>query len=453
MAELKDIKVGREIEGEVVKVTQNQILVDCGYITEGTIHIEHLTTKKISSCEELVKVGDKIRATVKKVSDGDTNPLLLLSCIELENREKYYEAIKEIRKKEPFEAKVKKAVKEGLLLDYKTVELLLPDKLIDLEEIDKTTLVGKTVTVKYVAENHENRKTTIIVDRKSVQYFARKAEKEAEFNQINVGDVVNGEVVRLTNYGAFVRFNHNEGLIPFTELSHYHLHSVEEAVKVGDQVEVKVIKKTDSKLTLSIKELQKKPWDLFLENHKVGDEVEVKVVKKMQYGLLAEIDKEVCGVINRQDYSWNPNYNLAGEVEVGTVITVKITSIDKKNQRVSLSKKHLEYNPWSDVKLRKGDQVSATVVRFEENTVVLQVENVFGTMAFNEVSTEKGKAEDMLKVGDVITCEVLACYPKEWKLVLSKKVIEDRKNRETYEEYLKENVSSSTSLGDYFKKK
>ena len=449
MAELKDIKVGKEISGTVYKVEDNQVLVDCGYVTEGVIHKEFLTVKKISSCKEVVKVGDQIKAVVKKVHDGDDFPVLLLSCIDLEKKALYFDEVKKIRSKEPFTATVKKVVKDGLLLESNSVELFLPDKLVDLEEVDKKTLVGKEVTVKYVAENKETKQ--IVVDRKSLQYLAKKEARDNEFNSFNVDDVVTGTVVRVVEYGAFVKFNLIEGLIPFTELSHYHIKAVTDVVNEGEEVTVKVIKKTDSKLTLSVKALQEKPWDLFLANHKAGEEVEVKVVKKMQFGLLCEIEREVCGVINRQDYSWNPEYNLAGEVSEGDTLTVKILAIDKKNRKVALSKKHLEYNPWADVTLRKGDLVSATVVRFEEKAVVLQVGNVEGTMGFNDYSVEPVKVEDHLHVGDVIEAEVVSCYPKEWKLTLSKKVIEIRKNRETYEEYLKENVSSSTSLKDLLK--
>lgn len=241
-------------------------------------------------------------------------------------------------------------------------------------------------------------------------------------------------------------------MIHISEVSHYHVKNVNDFLSVGDEVEAKIIKIKGKKVSLSLKALQPTPWDEFLKNHKVGDKVEGKIVRKMQFGMLLEVEKEVVGLLNRFDYSWNPQENLAGTVEVGDVLEVEITSIDKKKQQFSLSKKHLEYNPWADLKLKKGELISATVLRAEEKGAVVGVEEVEGFLPISEISTERiNRVEDVLKVDDIITVEVLDFFPKEWKLVVSMKSVQEKKNRAEYESQLKENVSANQSLADLFK--
>lgn len=172
---------------------------------------------------------------------------------------------------------------------------------------------------------------------------------------------------RIAEFGAFVSLGEfTEGLLHISEISHYHVKKVEDFLEVGQVVEVKVIKKKGKKISLSMKVLQETPWHIFLKNHKVGDKVTGTIVRKMQYGMLVEVEREVVGLLNRFDYSWNPEENLAGNVEVGDELELKITSINKSKEQFTLSKKHLEYNPWSDLKFKKGELVSAEVKRIEE---------------------------------------------------------------------------------------
>jgi small subunit ribosomal protein S1 len=351
--------------------------------------------------------------------------------------------------------KVKKSVKGGLILDYKSIEAFLPDSLIFLpsEENNKEALVGKTIEARIIEIKQVRNKDKIVVNRKQLVYEGLKSQEKAEIESLNVDDVVKVKIERITDYGAFASISeHVDGLIHISEVSHYHVKNVNDYLNVGDEVEAKIIKIKGKKVSLSLKALQPTPWDEFLKNHKVGDKVEGKIVRKMQFGMLLEVEKEVVGLLNRFDYSWNPQENLAGTVEVGDTLEVEITSIDKKKQQFSLSKKHLEYNPWADLKLKKGELISATVLRAEEKGAVVGVEEVEGFLPISEISTERiNRVEDVLKIDDIITVEVLDFFPKEWKLVVSMKSVQEKKNRAEYESQLKENVSANQSLADLFK--
>ena len=173
----------------------------------------------------------------------------------------------------------------------------------------------------------------------------------------------------------------------------------------------------------------------------------------MQFGMLIEVEKEIRGFISRFDYSWNPNDNLAGLVQVGDSLELQITSFDLEKQQFTLSKKHLEYNPWADFKVRVGDTVSATVKSILEKGALVEVTGVEGFLPINELKEERvQKVDEVVKVGDVLQVEVLQVFPKEWKLTVSLKKAQDKVNRSEFEPHLKDNVSANQSLADLFAK-
>jgi small subunit ribosomal protein S1 len=447
-------KVGDIVTGTVVKVGKEEVWVDINYACEGVIYKDYLSLNKLESAEDILKEGDQIKVKVTKFNRGD-NDLLLLSRIDILKNELQEGVRNALEVGKDFDFKVKKAVNGGLILDHKGIEAFLPDSLIFIQEENgnKDDLVNKTIKARIIDITKDRNKDKITVNRKQLVYENLKAQEKEELNAIKEDDIVKVKISRISDFGAFASISdHLDGLIHISEISHYHVKDVNEYLSVGMEVEAKVIKIKGKKISLSLKALQKTPWDLFLENHKVGDKVTGKIIKKMQFGMLLEIEKEVKGLLNRFDYSWNPNENLAGTVEVGDTLEVKITSIDKKKQQFTLSKKHLDYNPWADLKLKKGEQVSATVLRIEEKGAIVGVEEVEGYLPISEISTERiNRVEDVLKVNDIITVEVLDFFPKEWKLTVSLKSIQEKKNRAEYENQLQENVSSNQNMADLLK--
>lgn len=448
-------KVGDIVTGTVVKVNKEEVLVDINYSCEGVIYKDYLSLNKINSAEDLLKEGDKIKVKVTQFKKGDESDSLLLSRIDILKSELHQEVKNNLEVNKDYDFKVKKNVKGGLVLDHQGIEAFLPESLIFLqnETQDKDALVNKTIKARIIEITKQGNRDKIVVNRKQLVYEDLKLQEQKELDKIKLDDVVKVQIERITDFGAFAKISSFvEGMIHVSEVSHYHVKNINDYLHVGDELEAKVIKIKGKKISLSLKALKPTPWDLFLEKHKVGDTVNATVVRKMQYGMLLEVEQEIIGLLNRFDYSWNPQENLAGNVQVGDKIEVEITSIDKKKQQFTLSKKHLEYNPWADIKLKKGEHISATIKRIEEKGAVVQVEEVEGFLPISEISTERiGKVEEAVKVNDIVTVEVLEFYPKEWKLIVSLKTIIDKKNRAEYESQLQENVSANQSLEDIFK--
>ena len=453
----KKPKPGQVVTGEVIQVTKDEVLIDIGFTSEGVIYKEHLDLGKVESAKDILNKGDKIEVKVvryNETKDGTTFPLL--SRKDILRNELRKENLEQLEVGQQYDFKVKKAVKGGLLLDYTGLEVFLPDSLIFLREEDqnKENLVNKTIKAELIEKKTEGRNINLIANRKQVAYEEKRAERKEELESLAEGQVVKVSIERIKDFGAFAKItDHIDGLIHISEISHYHVKDITEYINEGDEVEAKIIKIKGKKVSLSLKALKPTPWDQFIETHKVGDKVEGTIVRKMQFGMLLEVEKEVVGLLNRFDYSWNPNENLAGEVEVGDTLEVEITSINKRKKQFSVSKKHLEYNPWADLKFKKGDIVSAEVVRLEDNGAVVKIEEVEGFLPIGEVSPEHiSDLSNELKPEDIISVEVTDFNPKKWHLTVSKKSIQEKKERAAFESELKENVSSNQSLEDLFKK-
>lgn len=321
-------KVGDIVTGTVVKVGKEEVWVDINYACEGVIYKDYLSLDKLQSAHDILKEGDQIKVKVTQFKKGDESDSLLLSRIDILKNELQDEVRNNLEVGKDFDFRVKRSVKGGLVLDHHGIEAFLPDSLIFIQEEagNKDNLVNKTIKARIVEMSRERNRDKIIVNRKQLVYEGLKEAEKEEINSLNVDDVIKVRIARLADFGAFAKISdHVDGLIHISEVSHYHVKKVDEYLNIGDEVDAKIIKIKGKKVSLSLKALQPTPWDSFLEKYKVGDKVEGKIVRKMQYGMLIEIEKEVVGLLNRFDYSWNPRENLAGEVEVGQTIEVEIT--------------------------------------------------------------------------------------------------------------------------------
>jgi len=449
---MSNLRVGTIVTGEVFSVDDNLAYVSVGGKQEGRIYLEYYTTNKdVKSLKEVLKPGDQIRVEVMKMSDS----LPLLSRLGIEEKEKRDKVIKKIMNHKPFMAQCTGKNKNNeYVLNKDGVNLVLPENYVDLKnDFDKDSIIGTEVKVVFVkSEQDEKGRTHMVVSRKQVQYNEEKKAREEEFASINVDDVLEGTVERLADFGAFIKFKEIDGLCHLSEISHYRINNPAEALTVGDKVQVKVIKKTETKIHLSIKALQKTPWEIFNENHQSGDIVDCVIVKKSEKYMLCSPEKEIMGILNQSDYSWNRDENFAGTVNEGDTVKLQITYLDKEKNRMTLSKKSLEYNPWQDVHIKLHDIVTGTVERFTNTGAIIKVGNVEGFLSDRDSSEEGNKkAADLFKVGDVINAEVVTVNPQRWLLTLSVKTIQERESRETFEKFLEQNVSSSSSLEDLFK--
>jgi small subunit ribosomal protein S1 len=445
---MTNVKVGKIVKGKVFQVTDDLCYVDIQAFADGVIYKEGFSLNKtITSCKEVVEEGQELEFKITKIDHE--NQRILLSRKDMLKSEKRQQFDEETKDNKRITARVTKITRGGLLLRHDGIELFMPTSQIDVEHINPDDFKGKDLEC-VVIENSDRR---VVVSRKKVLIEDMKKAKKEAFDAIEVGAILDGTITKIMPYGAFVSLGEVEGLLHVSEISHHRIDNPNQELKENETIKVKVLKKEKGKIALSVKAMLPTPWDEFTSNHNNGDEVEGTIVRKMKNAMLVEVAKDVVGIINQNDYSWNPNENLAGTVEVGSKLTLKIISMDPKKKRMSLSKKHLEYNPWADVSVKKGEIISGVVTELQSRGAIVQVQNVNAFLPISEISEDRiNQVSDALKLEQVINAIVLDVDKQNWRMKLSIKQLKEKQEREMFAKY-KENEDEvqAQTLGDLFK--
>ena len=403
------------IEGEVVRVTNQEVTVDIHGATEGTIYLNELTLDKVDSAKDVVKIGDKIKAMIKKVDDEQ----ILLSRRALLEYERFQELKTAFEKGETLVAKVERVVKGGLIVNI-GLEAFLPANMIDVKYVsDLNQYVSQEIPVRIVEFNARNRK--IKVSRKMVIAEQLKAARDEQFSTLALGEIVEGEVVRIEKYGAFVRFGSLEGLVHISEISHLPVANVEDALTVGQKVSAKVIKIDGTKLQLSIKATLMTPFEQFASTHQVGDVLDGQVVRLMDFGAFVEVAAGVEGLVHLSELSWDHKAKLDEVVSEGQTVRVRILSMDNKNHRLALSIKHVEQDPWVAFGHQVGDVIKGQVTNVTDLGAFIKVAPyIEGLCHYTEASwNPQMKLASMVAPMDEVEVKIISLDAKKHRLGLS----------------------------------
>ena len=331
---------GDIIEGTVVNVTRNEIMVDVGYKSEGIIPSRELSVQKETDPRAILNIGDKVQALVMNKEDDDGR--LLLSV----KRAKYEKAWKEIEKltKEGSSVKgtVVEVVKGGLIVDI-GVRGFLPASLIDVRRIkDLDSFNGKEIEAKIV--EFDRQKNNIVLSRKAYMEEELSDERQEFLDDLEVGNIKEGVVSSIVNFGAFVDIGGMDGLVHVSELSWRHVENPNEVVKVGDKVDVKVLEIDNDKnrISLSIKQVTDDPWENFSSDFKEGDIVEGEVSKVVPFGAFVSIAGGVEGLVHVTEISLTEIKSPELELGIGQKVQIKLIEIDSEKRKVALSIKQAD---------------------------------------------------------------------------------------------------------------
>lgn len=443
--EYNDVHVKDKVTGKVVEVKKDSISIDLHQFTEGTMYLDHYTTdKNVTSFIGLVNVGDDITCEVTKVDEE--NGVILLSRLNM-LKEENFKALSE-NTNEALTVKVTKKLEKGYNVAAKGFTFFMP-----FSQAPSDVKIGDSLKVK-ILELNERRKTGVVSYR-VVEHEEYEANKNAELDTLNEGDVVNGTISKIEPFGAFVRFKYNQGLIRLNQVDHIFVKNINDVLHVGDKLDVKIISKENGKLLLSRKALLKTPFEQYIENHKVSDKVMAKVVNKMPYGLLLEVAPNVRGLLHKSEFSWNPNDNFDAYCKIGDEIEVAIIAIEPKKERISFSRKAIIDNPWSRVNANVGDLVEATVTKVDQKGVYVTALGVDAFIPAKDAFAENqnGKLDEVYQVGDKVNAVVSTIKPKEWILELSVKKHLANLERKEFQKYMDSEAEEDVSmnLGDLYK--
>ena len=326
---LVQLRPGQIVTGTVVQITEDEVCVNVGYKADGLV-------KKSDLSSTDVKVGDEIEVEVVKVNDGEGN--VLLSQKNIINRKAWEEIVAKQEAGEFVEGVGKEAVKGGLLADVMGVRTFIPASQLSLRYVEKIDeFVGQTMTLKII--EIDKAKKRIVASRKQVLQVEEAARKKELWNTFEVGSIVKGTVRRLADFGAFVDIGGVDGLVHVTDLSWGRVKHPSDVVAVGQEIDVKILNVDPERerISLSYKQTQPRPWTVAGEKYPVGSVVEGKVVRITTFGAFVELEPGLDGLVHISQCALTRIAKVEDAVNVGDIVRVKVLDVNTEAKRISLS--------------------------------------------------------------------------------------------------------------------
>ncbi|MBQ8081474.1 MAG: bifunctional 4-hydroxy-3-methylbut-2-enyl diphosphate reductase/30S ribosomal protein S1 [Clostridia bacterium] len=328
---LVQIRPGQTVTGSVVQVTDDEVCVNINAKSDGIIKREDLSDKD-------VKVGDEIEVEIVKINDGEGN--VVLSQRNIVNRKAWEALMEKVDNGEYIDAVGKEAVKGGLIADAGGVRAFVPASHLAQHYVEKIgQFVGQPMKLKVIEVNKEKKR--IVASRKEVLKEEAARKKEEAWARLEKDAVVKGIVRRFADFGAFVDLGGVDGLIHITDMAWYRIGHPSEVLKIGDEIDVKILSLDPERerIQLGYKQLQPKPWDNIEERYPVGVVLERKVVRVRPFGAFVELEPGVDGLVHISQCSINRVAKVEDALQPEQVVRVKVLGVDPDAKRISLSVK------------------------------------------------------------------------------------------------------------------
>lgn len=416
---LKEFNEGSIIEGTIVYIRPNDIMVDVGYKSEGVIPKSEF--KKSAEFQ----IGDKIEVLLERLEDD--NGMVVLSKQRAELQKNWEKILSDYNEGDLIEGVVEGRVKGGMLVDV-GVEAFLPGSQIDLSPVkNPDDFIGEVIQVKIIKINLERR--NIVVSRRELLEEQRREQKQHLLTEIEIGQVRVGKVKNITDFGAFIDLNGMDGLLHITDMSWGRINHPSEMVNIGDELEVTILDVDYEKerVSLGLKQQSDNPWQEIEAKFPVGHRVHGKVVNLMPYGAFIELEPGVEGLVHVSELSWTKRIARASDVlNLGDEVDAIVLSVNKDEKKISLGVRQIEDNPWENFANTHpiGSHVSGTVRNFTNYGAFLELEEgVDGMIHVSDMSwTRKiNHPSEMLEKGQQVEAVVLEVDPSNQRISLGLK--------------------------------
>ena len=335
----KTIHNGEVVEGTVIDVKEDEIILNIGYKADGIITRSEYTNEQNADLRELVHPGDTMEAKVMKVNDGDGQVLLTYKRLAAEKGNKRLEEA--FNTQEVLKAPVVQVLTGGLSVVVDEARVFIPASLVsDTYEKNLEKYAGQEI--EFVITEFNPRRRRIIGDRKQI-LVARKAEQQKElFERIHVGDTVEGVVKNVTDFGAFIDLGGADGLLHISEMSWGHVENPKKVFKVGEKLNVLIKDIKGEKIALSLKFEDQNPWLTAADKYAVGNVVEGRVARMTDFGAFVELEPGVDALLHVSQISHDHVDKPSDILKVGEIITAKVVDFNGDDKKISLSMKALE---------------------------------------------------------------------------------------------------------------
>jgi small subunit ribosomal protein S1 len=417
----RNIEEGTITEGRVVNIQRERVVVDIGYKSEGMIPADQFSGDELKT----LSVNDTIQVYIEQCEDSEGN--LLLSK-EKADKMKVWEDL-EVAHREDTEVqgKVLSRIKGGMMVDI-GVKAFLPGSQIDLTPIrDLDSLVGKTFTFKIIKINH--RRGNVVVSRRALLEETRDKKRQTTLSTLNEGQLIEGTVKNITDYGAFLDLGGIDGLLHITDISWGRVGHPSDMFSIGDRIEVLVLKydRESGRISLGVKQKTPDPWTKVEEKYPEGTRVAGKVVSLTDYGAFVELEPGVEGLVHVSEMSWTHEVRHPSRVvSGGDTIEAQVLHVDQQSRKISLGMKQTAPNPWDiiEAKYPAGTEIEGKVKSVTDFGAFIGLdEGIDGLIHISDMSWTKHikHPSELFKKGQVVKAVTLRIDKEKERLSLGYK--------------------------------
>ncbi|CAD83446.1 30S ribosomal protein S1 [Candidatus Blochmanniella floridana] len=425
-------KSGSIVQGVVIAISKEIVLVDAGLKSESAIPINQFYN---SHGELEVTVGDYIDVILDAVEDGFGETIL--SREKAKRHESWLYLEKAYQEVTTVTGVIHGKVKGGFTVELNGIRAFLPGSLVDIRPIkDSIDLEGQTCDFKVIKLDHK--RNNVVVSRRAAIEFEHSAERDQLLHKLHEGIIIKGVVKNLTDYGAFIDLGGIDGLLHITDIAWKRVKHPSDIISIGDEISVKVLKfdRERTRVSLGLKQLEDDPWISIVRNYKEGDKITGKVTNLTDYGCFIEIAGGVEGLVHISEMDWtNKNIHPSKVVEVGECIEVMVLDIDEDRRRISLGLKQCKVNPWQRFSqiYARGDRVTGRIKSITDFGIFIGLEDgIDGLVHLSDIAWSVSNNNELIsqyKKGDEVTAVVLQVDSERERISLSiKQLTEDPLN-------------------------
>jgi len=439
---VKNYREGSIVKGHILEKRPKEFLIDIGYKSEGVV-----SASEFDEPEEM-HVGDEVEVLLERLENDQG--MVVLSKLKAAQRQNWDKICKLFEAEGIIKGKVKAVVKGGLTVNI-GVEAFLPASQVDIvPPKDLQQFVGNTYDFKIVKLN-EDRKNVVLSRRELIE-AVRNTRRQEFLSTVKAGDVVEGTVKNITDFGAFIDLDGIDGLLHITDMSWARLNHPSEILKPGDRITVKIleINKEKERISLGLKQLQDNPWDKIEERFPAGQRVKGKVTNLMPYGAFIEIEEGIEGLIHVSELSWTKRIVRPSDVlSLSQEVEAVVLGVNKEDQKISLGVRQLEANPWDEIEQRFmiGKQVKGKVRNMTAYGAFVELEEgIDGMVHVSDLRWNRkiNHPSEVLKKGEEIEAVVIDIDKANQRISLGVKQLEEDPWKE---------IDSRYKIGDLVKGK
>jgi small subunit ribosomal protein S1 len=417
----KNIEEGTITEGRVIDIQRDRVVVDIGYKSEGMIPADQFSPDELQH----LKVNDSIQVYIEQCEDAEGN--LLLSKEKADKMKVWEDLEVAHREEKQVQGKVISRIKGGMIVDI-GVKAFLPGSQIDLTPVrDLDGLVGKAFNFKIIKINH--RRGNVVVSRRALLEETRDKRRQSTLSTLSEGQLIEGTVKNITDYGAFLDLGGIDGLLHITDISWGRVGHPSDIFSIGDRVEVLVLKydRETGRISLGVKQKTPDPWTKVESKYPEGSRVKGKVVSLTDYGAFVELEPGVEGLVHVSEMSWTHEVRHPSKVvAVGDAIEAQVLHVDQQSRKISLGMKQTAPNPWDLIEERypEGTQIEGKVKSVTDFGAFVGLdEGVDGLIHISDMSWTKHikHPSELFKKGQSVNAVILKIDKEKERLSLGYK--------------------------------